>query len=174
MIWLGLLLVVVVVLEVLRRERAIGLTMVLASLGFVVSLGLLNVDGFIVRQNIMRELSGSADKALTQGRSDLDAQYFLDLSDDAVLALVDAFTNKSLPENVREKVGAALVCKKYDRRGKAFYPWQSFHFSRVFADKAFNNINKSLDTYILDDTDWPVKVETPGGDKFSCYQYYYD
>jgi hypothetical protein len=174
MIWLGLLLVVVVALEVLRRERAIGLTMVLASLGFVVSLGLLNVDGFIVRQNIMRELSGSADKALTQGRSDLDAQYFLDLSDDAVPALVVAFTNKSLPDKVREKVGAALVCKQYDRDSGKKFPWQSFHFSRLFADKAFAGIDDQLSAYQIVDTDWPIEVETPGGDKFSCYQYYSD
>src|SRR6185503_13629357 len=40
MIWLGLLLVAVVIFEVLRRERLIGLGMVLASLGFVISLGI--------------------------------------------------------------------------------------------------------------------------------------
>ena len=174
MIWLGLLLVAVVVLEVLRRERAIGLTMVLASLGFVISLGLLNVDGFIVRQNITRELSGTADKTFTQGRSDLDAQYFLDLSDDAVPALVNAFTNESLPDKVREKVGAALVCKQQDRRSDKKNPWQSFHFSRLFADKAFGEIDNQLSAYQVIDTDWPIEVETPGGDKFSCYQYYYD
>jgi hypothetical protein len=174
MIWLGLLLVTVVVLEGLRNERAIGLTMILAALGFVVSLGVMNVDGFIVRQNINRELSGSADNSLTQGRPDLDAQYFLDLSDDAVPALVDAFTNESLPVDVREKVGAALVCKRYDRRVSANLPWQSFHLSRVFAETAFERVNTMLDVYQIKDIDRPIKVETPGGDEFSCWQYYYD
>jgi len=174
MFWLGLLLAAVVILEVLHRERSIGLTMVLASLGFVISLGVLNVDGFIVKQNIQRELRGSADKAFTQGRSDLDAQYFLDLSDDAVPALVDGFTNRSLPENVREKIGAALVCKEYDRRGDKHLPWQAFHLSRVFADTALSKVDKQLDGYTITDTDWPVKVETPSGDEFSCWQYYYD
>ena len=115
MIWLALLLVTVVVLEIIRRERAAGFAMVLASLGFVVSLTLLNVDAFIVKQNVQRELRGDADKSLTQGRVALDAQYFLDLSDDAVPALASAFQNKSLPVDVREKVGAALFCKRYDR-----------------------------------------------------------
>lgn len=174
MLWLGLLLVAVVILEVLRRERAIGLTMVLASLGFVISLGLLNVDGFIVKQNIQRELNGSADKAFTQGRPDLDAQYFLDLSDDAVPALVSGFTNDSLPENVREKIGAALVCKRYEQRSDEHFPWQAFHLSRVFADTAFGKVDKQLDAYTIIDTDWPVKVETPSGDEFSCFQYYDD
>ena len=174
MIWLGLLLITVVVLEVLRRERTIGLMMVAAALGFIVSLSLLNVDGFIVKQNIERELSGKADKEFTQGRPDLDAQYFLDLSDDAVPALVDAFTDQSLPDNVREKVGAALVCKRYDRRGDTHLPWQSFHLSRMRADAAFADVNVMLDAYQITDTDWPVQVETPSGDDFSCYQYYYD
>ena len=172
MIWLGLLLVAVVVLEVLRRERIIGLTMVLASLGFVVSLGVLNVDGFIVRQNIQRELSGLADDAFTQGRPDLDAQYFLDLSDDAVPALVDGFMNQSLPANVREKIGAALVCKRYERKGDKYLPWQSFHLSRLFADNAFEQINEALDEYTLITADRSLTVKTPGGEEFSCWQYY--
>ena len=175
MIWLGLLLVAVVVLEALRREGSIGLTMLLASLGFVISLGVMNVDAFIVRQNVQREIRGTGDKNFTQGRSDLDAQYFLDLSDDAVPALVDAFTNKSLPMKVHEKLGAALVCKKYDRvQDTREIPWQSFHVSRFRADVAFDKVYRELNSYKIIDTDWPVKVETPGGEEFSCWQNYYD
>ena len=175
MIWLALLLVVVVVLEIMRRERSAGLAMVLAALGFVVSLTLLNVDSFIVKQNVRREIRGAADKSLTQGRVDLDAQYFLDLSDDAVPALASAFQNKSLPVPVREKVGAALFCKRYDREHSVTNSaWQSFHFSRFTADRIFANIKKGLDAYKVTDTNWPVKINTPSGEEFSCYQYYYD
>lgn len=174
MIWLGLLLVAVVALEVLRRERSIGLTMALASLGFVVSLGVLNVDAFIVRQNVQRENQGTGDKTFAQNRPDLDSQYFLDLSDDAAPALVNAFTNVSLPVDVHEKLGAALACKRYDRRGDEHLPWQSFHLSRLFADNAFNRIKEQLDTYEIINTDFPVKVKTPGGEEFLCGQYYYD
>jgi len=170
MIWLALLLVTVVVLEIMRRERAAALAMILASLGFVVSLALLNVDAFIVGQNVQRELRGSTDKSLTQGRVDLDAQYFLDLSDDAVPALTSAFQNKSLPVSVREKVGAALFCKRHDRdQGKI--PWQSFHFSRFTADQKFTEIKNALDAYTVTDTQWPLKIKTPSGTKFLCYYY---
>jgi hypothetical protein len=160
----------------MRRERAAGLAMVLASLGFVVSLTLLNVDSFIVKQNVQRELRGDVDKSLTQGgRVELDAQYFLDLSDDAVPALANAFQNKSMPMNVREKVGAALFCKRYDRElNEHEIPWQSFHFSRFTADKIFADIESELDGYEITDTEWPVKINTPSGEEFSCYQYYYD
>jgi hypothetical protein len=138
-----LLLVTVVVLEALRRERMAGLSMVLASIGFVISLSLLNVDAFIVKQNVQRELRGMADQTFTEGRPDLDAQYFLDPSDDAVPALVNAFTNKSLPDSVHDKVGAALVCKRYERLDESL-PWQSFHFSRLNADLAFEKVNEEL------------------------------
>jgi len=176
MIWLALLMVTVVVLEITHRERAAGLAMVLASLGFVVSLTLLNVDAFIVKQNVQRELRGDANKSLTQGgRVELDAQYFLDLSDDAVLALAGAFKNKSLPVAVREKVGAALFCKRYTReQAERKIPWQSFHLSRFNADNIFSEIKKELNAYKVVNTDWPVQISTPSGEEFSCYQYYYD
>jgi hypothetical protein len=175
MIWLGLLLVAVVILEALRRERAIGLAMVLASLGFIVSLNVLNVDAFIVRQNIQREIRSSTDKAFAQGRADLDAQYFLDLSDDAIPPLVSAFQSKALPASVKEKVGAALTCKQYDHQQvESKIPWQGFHFSRLNADTAFARVSKDLKTYKVIDKDWPVIVETPSGVEFSCFPYYYD
>ena len=175
MIWLGLLLVAVVILEALRRERIIGLAMMLASLGFVISLGLLNVDSFIVKQNIQREIRSTTDKTFAQGRADLDAQYFVDLSDDAIHPLVSAFQGKSLPIPVKEKVGAALACKRYEHgQDQRKYPWQSFHFSRLNADNGFKVVKKELDAYKIVDKDWPVQVETPSGTEFPCYQYYYD
>ena len=175
MIWLALLLVAVVVLEVLRRERSIGLTMVLALLGFVVSLGVLNVDAFIVRQNVQREIQGTGDNALTQERPELDAQYFLDLSDDAVPVLVDACSNKSLPAGVHEKLGAALACKQYEREQETReIPWQAFHVSRYFADIRFSEVDGELNSYKIIDKDWPVMVETPEGDEFSCWGNYED
>ena len=164
-----------VVLEVLRRERLIGLSMVLAALGFVISLSILNVDAFIVRQNIQREVRSATDKEFARGRADLDVQYFLDLSDDAIPPLVQAFRAGSLPVPVKEKIGAALTCKYYEReQDEERIPWQGFHFSRWNADVAFRQVSKQLKTYQVTDADWPVMVETPGGEEFPCAQYYDD
>ena len=176
MIWLGMLLVVVVALEITRRERALGLSMVLAALGFVVSLNLLNVDAFIVRQNIQRELRGAGEANLPEnGRVDLDTQYFLNLSDDAVPALAAAFKNENLPAAVEEKVGVALFCKRYDReKDDQAVPWQSFHLSRLNADRAFVQLKKELDGYEVVNPDWPVTIRTLTGNEFSCQQYYDD
>ena len=181
MIWLALLLVAVVILEVLRRESRIGFAMVLVSLGFVVSLGVLNVDAFIVRHNIEREISGVAidldeeDISGSRGRVELDTQYFLDLSEDAIPALAVGFQTESLPESVREKIGAALSCKRHDReQDDRKVPWQGFHLSRYYADRAFAEIENDLDAYEIVDTDSPVMVRTPSGDEYSCSPYYYD
>jgi hypothetical protein len=177
MIWLASLLIVVVILEVLRRERLIGLGMILAALGFVISLSVLNVDAFIVKQNVQREIRSTTDKTFAQGRADLDAQYFLDLSEDAIPPLVTAFHSKSLPVSVKEKIGAALACKQYDRKQDTrtyTYPWQSFHFSRWKADSGFKEVKKELESYKIIDTDSSFQVKTPSGEEFSCYQNYYD
>ncbi len=176
MIWLAVLLVAVAALELLKKERAIGFAMVLAALGFVASLGLLNVDAFIVRQNIQRELRGTVGENLNERQQvDLDTQYFLDLSDDAVPALVTGFQSKALSEAVHEKIGAALACRWHDREQKeAAIPWQGFHLSRLFANRAFAEIESELAAYKITDTDYPVIVKTPSGEEFSCWGYYYD
>lgn len=175
MIWLGLLLITVVFLEMTRRERMAALAMVIASLGFVISLNIINVDHFIVRQNLQREIRAANDEVFANGRADLDAQYFLDLSDDAIPVLADAFLDTSLPEDVREKTGAALACKRYERnQEERAYSWQSFHFARHSADLAFARIDKELTAYEIQDTDWPYIAITPDGEEFPCVQYYYD
>jgi hypothetical protein len=133
------------------------------------------VDAFIVKRNIQREIQSVAEETLSQGRAELDAQYFLDLSDDAVPALVTAYQTQSLPDPVREKVGASLACIRYMRDlDERMLPWQSFHFSRFNADRALAEIKGELDTYKITDADLPVMVETPHGEEFSCWQYYYD
>jgi hypothetical protein len=128
-----------------------------------------------VRQNVQREIRSTTDKTFAQGRADLDAQYFLDLSEDAVPPLLSAFHSKSTPVSVKEKVGAALACKFYQhQQDTRTYPWQSFHFSRLNADQGFKEAKKELDVYKIIDKDWPFKVQTPSGAEFPCYQYYYD
>jgi hypothetical protein len=175
MIWLGLLLLAVVVLEATHRERAAGLAMLLAALGFIISLGVLNVDAFIVERNIQRELD-EAGMAVSSGNSDtLDAQYFVNLSDDAVPPLVAAYQDESLPDSVREQVGASLACIRAKReRNSSQLSWQSFHFSRYTADKALETVNKDLDAYEISGQYYPETVMTPDGHEFSCLGAAYD
>ena len=176
LIWLGLLLVATIVLEIMRQERRFTFAMLIAALGFAMSLPILNVDAFIVNQNIQREIHTQKDSNLTQGgRVDLDAQYFLDLSDDAIPPMVKAYRTKSLPASVREKIGASLACIQYTRGlDDREYSWQSFHFARLNADKALALVKKDLKGYVVDDSEYPNMVTTPAGEEFSCSPNYFD
>ncbi len=169
LVWIGLLLIVTMALEILRKEHMFTFAMLVASFGFAVSLPILNVDAFIVNQNIQREIHAEANDS-----TNLDTQYFLDLSDDAVPALVSAYQTPSLPDSIRERVGASLACIKYTReQDTQKAAWQSFHFATLNADNALASIKKDIKGYQITSTDYPVMVTTPDGEEFSCSTYYY-
>ncbi|MGC8856344.1 MAG: DUF4173 domain-containing protein [Anaerolineae bacterium] len=127
LVWLGLLLIATIVLEILRKERAFPLSILMAVLGFAVSLNLLNVDAFIVQRNIARLLEDS--------KVALDAPYFLTLSDDAIPPWSAALQTPTLPVPVKEALTATLVCFRTQRTPAESYPWPSFHFARLADDQ---------------------------------------
>ncbi len=100
MLWLGLLLVAVVVLEFMRKERVFALAVLLAGIGFAGSLAVLNVDGFIVRQNVERAVGGQ----------ELDVAYLASLTSDSIPALVEKFNDTELSQEIHEQLGASLTC----------------------------------------------------------------
>ena len=156
-LWLALLLVAVVVFEILHRERAFALAAFLASLGFVLSLGILNVDGFIVRQNVDRAIQGEL----------FDISYLAGLSTDAVPPLAYAYQSQSLPASVKEGVGAALACFEANHNNDSF-PWQSFHLSRVHASRILLPLESDLKKYQTVIGDWNYSVVTPSGEEYPC------
>ncbi|MBL8050386.1 MAG: DUF4173 domain-containing protein [Anaerolineales bacterium] len=167
LIWLGLLLVATIVLEILRKERLFAIAMLMASFGFAISLPILNVDAFIVNQNIKRELT-------QKDAVDLDSQYFIQLSDDAVPVLVNALQSSGLPDSVHEKVAAALACIRYERGDENEYEWQSFHFARINAETALRSVRNELDEFEIDDRTYPIYVIAPSDAKYPCSPYYFD
>ncbi len=160
MIWLGLLLAVVVVLDILRKERTFALAALLASIGFAATLTLLNVDGFIVRQNVARAAAGES----------LDVAYLASLSSDSVPALAADFQDQSLPGVTRDAVGAALVCREHINSGSKDQNWRSFTLSGGRADQALQQVKSRLEAYQILESDGPVKVLTPGSVTYECYQ----
>ena len=107
MIWLGLLLAVVVVLDLLRRERLFPLAALLASLGFAATLALINVDGSIVRQNVARAPHGQRTGCGLSG---------LALDRLGPRRWRRPSSPPSLPAWTREAVGAVLACRSYTTR----------------------------------------------------------
>jgi hypothetical protein len=159
MIWLGLLLVVVIVLEVLRRERLFAPAALLAAVGFAASLVIMNVDGFIVRQNVGRAAAGQT----------LDVGYLASLSTDSVPALATAFQDPALSSGTREAVGAVLACRQATAPSRQDGDWRSFTLSRWQADRGLNSIRSELDGFHVTQ-DRGLIVETPGGKVYDCLQ----
>ena len=166
MIWLALLLVAVVVLDVIQRQRIFALAVLLTSVGFALTLALLDVDSFIVRQNIQR---------FEQGET-LDVGYLASLSADAVPGMVSLYQSPSVEQATRERLGAALAC--YQFRAGSRRPdtaWQAFHISdhRASADLAL--VAGELTGYQVNDSaSWPITVTTPKGLEFDCYSSTFD
>jgi hypothetical protein len=157
MIWLAALLVVVVILDILSRERAFALAALLASIGFAASLALLNVDGFIARQNVARAVAG-------QG---LDVPYLASLSNDSVPTLVADFQDSQLPGYTRDAIGAALICHTLVQPGNADRNWRAFSFSDQRAAQALQQVQSKLEAYQVTDATHPLL--TPGSILYECY-----
>lgn len=166
MIWVGILLAAVVVLDLVRRQRAFAVAALLASFGFAVTLMIINVDDFIVRQNVERT---------TQGK-DLDVGYLASLSPDAVPGLVSLYQTPRLDQTTRDRLGAVLACFQADRSRapRADGAWQSFHFAQYWADGALLSVKSGLAGYVMDDSEWQFRVTTPLGETYPCYEYNMD
>ncbi len=159
MLWLGLLLAVVVVLDLLHKERSFALVMLLAAIGFSASLPLLNVDDFIVYQNLRRAVQGE----------ELDVAHLASLSNDALPGLVDALQDEGLPAGIRDMAGAALACHVYNDSGSDDTNWRSFTFSRHWAEQALEKVQGVLEDYTILDDPWPLQVRTPAGETYDCW-----
>lgn len=167
LIWLGILLLAVAVLELYRRERYFAFAAVLASVGFAVSLTLMNVDAAIVKHNVPRVLTGK----------NLNVAHMASLSTDAVPALVQEFRSKKYSQADHEGIGAALVCylqRDTSEDESVFTDWRSFNLSRWQAHLALQKVEKDLQDYgIQADSrnDWNWRVRTPGNDWYHCRYY---
>lgn len=137
MIWLGILLMAVVLLEALGRLRFFVLAATLAAFGFVGTLGIMNVDAFIASQNIRRAEVGE----------ELDFHYLSTLSPDAIPLMVSRYNDGSLPVQANVQVGAALACQAHDLQTESGIPWQSFQWSRWQAERKLAALAPSLAKY---------------------------
>lgn len=158
LVWIGLLLGAVVVLEILRRERAFALAALIASLGFAVSLSLLDVDGFIVRQNVSRAARGEG----------LDVPYLVSLSADSVPALADEFQSSSLPGLTRDAVGAVLFCRMQSDSGGSAKDWRGFTLSQWRANAVIDEAREKLSRYRIVNENFPIQILTPGSVLYDC------
>lgn len=159
LVWIGLLLATVVILEIFRQERTFAFAALLACLGFAISLAVVNVDDLIVQENVRRAMQGQ----------ELDVPYLVSLSTDSVPALVEAYQRPATPAAVRDEIGAALFCRLQRNTEPAQLGWRSFTFSRSWADTSFQRIAGRLSGYRVIDESWPMQITTPAGATHQCY-----
>jgi hypothetical protein len=159
MVWLGLLLLATAFLDAADRMGYFALATVLAGLCFGVTLNLLNVDGFIARQNVLRTARGSV----------LDSAYLASLSGDAAQALFEEFDTDAHPQWVHDEIGAALACRLAIMRDEdESLPWPSFNWSRQQAMWLYQAHQDQLEAYPMRRlaNGWNVKIN---GVERSCW-----
>ena len=117
--WLAVLLITTNILEFIGRSHRFGLVLLLVILGFGMTFGALNLDGFIVRKNVERALAGE----------EFDSFYLSTLSSDAVPALFDFYQRPGVPSWLQDALGMELACRAAVTLNEAPQPWPSYTLS---------------------------------------------
>jgi len=167
MVWLGILLAAVLVLEIVNYRRGFVVASFLVLIGFGLTLNVLNVDGFIVKANVERTRAGEG----------LDYQYFQELSVDSVPQTISEFRSMDDP-GVKHLLGASLACRKAAVEEQAKdWKWQGYHLSFDKALKSLEALESELKDYKIiqnSNGDWRTySVKTPDGEK-DCYKDFRD
>ena len=151
MIWVGLLLLAFVILELLNRPRAFGLAVALVAIGFGISLNFVNVDAWIVAQNVARARQGAS----------FDQNYLLGLSSDSVPALFDQYHAANLSPNLKDGLGEVLACRKVWSPDQNPVAWQSYNLSIAQSVALYQKSTGELKAFTTLPTSdgWDVKVK---------------
>jgi hypothetical protein len=155
--WLAALLIAFLVLLTMQRLRTFTLIVVAAGLGFVATLSIINMDGFIAAQNLERfEQTG-----------DLDVAYLAQLTPDAIPAIAMWLGRASMstpPElNAQLACAAGVLTAQLSNQS-----WQSFHVGRQRAWNALADIGEDLSGHQLWREGMAWFVADSGGEKLRC------
>lgn len=149
--WMGVLFASFLGLLLIDRLRRFAPAVAAGALGFAATLNLINVDPFILRQNVARY----------EEDGEVDAAYLAGLSDDAVPALVEYVDGA--PAAVREVLLPQLACRRAwlaERENRT--GWQSGHRARAVAAMALEALDDELDAYPVKPSEgrgrWTVTV----------------
>jgi hypothetical protein len=162
-LWLGVLMLAVVIMEIIHQQRSFANITLAVVLGFTVSLNMLNVDSFIVRNNINRTVQGEL----------LDISYLSSLSTDAIPELASDFSSGKFSPKIHEGLGAALACSQQRTNNVPMNQmnWQSFHLSNWVAERELQKIQEELKTFQALEKDGQTFVKSPNGTEYQCQGY---
>lgn len=135
-LWIGILFLGILILEITRRWNYFTLASLLAVLGFILNLNVINVDGFITQRNLNRAAAGSP----------LDIDYLKTLSMDATNSLIKGTNHPELNAEQQAGLQGILACRcTYLRRQSL--PWQSTTWSRYQAEKTLEDLQNLQENY---------------------------
>ena len=160
MVFVGLLLLALILMELTNSFRRLGLVLMLGVLAFALVMVGLNEDALIAQQNLERAVQGEK----------LDAAYLVhDLSNDAVPTLFRYMDDPDIDPELREKLQLVMACRYgnfEDNYGKA--TWQSITIPTSVAGKLYVQHDEVLSSVPLDTTssDSAVSIE---GETIWCY-----
>lgn len=155
--WIGILLAAFLILLVRDYLRYLPQMVITCGIGLVVTLNLLNVDRFIVRQNIARYEASA--------RIDLD--YLFSLSEDAVPDLI-AFA-AGAPEDIRVRILGEMGCWQLQiAEFVETHSWPSGHRSRNIAYGLMKGLEEDLEKYEITQEEWGYWHYEYHGDNTGC------
>jgi len=161
-LWMGVVFLVFLALLLAQRLRQFAPVAGVCFAGFIATLGFLNVDAFIVRQNVGRMAESGK----------VDAAYLTSLSSDAVLRLVELA--EASDDSLRQELLPGLACRLAEleqREEETGLP--SYHLSHSAALQALRGIEADLSPYRVrwepyGEGRWGQWVVTVGGEEVSC------
>jgi FlaA1/EpsC-like NDP-sugar epimerase len=129
MVFVGLLLLALIIMELTNSFHKLGLVLVLGMLAFALVMVGLNEDALIAKQNLERTVQGEK----------LDAAYLVHgLSNDAVPTLFRYMDDPDLDSELQEKLQLVMVCRYGNYKevyGNA--PWQSITIPTLAARRLY-------------------------------------
>ncbi|MEN6436679.1 MAG: DUF4173 domain-containing protein [Anaerolineaceae bacterium] len=135
--WMAALLVGSAFLEVFNERRRFALLLVVFAAGYSITLGVVNVDGYIVQRNVER----------AQEEASIDFAYLNTLSNGAVPGMVSRYQDPALEKSIHDGLGAELACRTYNLQHEENQPWQSLTLPRLRSAKLLEENLSLLDTY---------------------------
>jgi hypothetical protein len=135
--WLGLLILAVIGLEVASRQRWFALALLVCTIGFGATLAVMNVDGYITRQNLARFQQGE----------ELDVPYLASLSYGTTPELVVGLEAVRSDPKTYESITEVLACQLAELEARQDQPWETLNLTSIQAAQSLHSIETLLQQY---------------------------
>lgn len=154
-LWMAALFVAFAVLLLVARMKHLPLVLAVFAICYSASINLLNVDAFIVRQNL----------AHPRADGKLDADYLAGLSDDAVPEIMRSLSSRILQSpQAFNQLAAEMACRRDYRNLFPVEGWQQIHFTDIRAGQALSENAELIEAFTTNEYEFSWEWEVSGPD----------